>query len=341
MAKSYGRIPTRWEGTAEWRQMSLLAQWLFTKLSSAAKVAYCGVGDWWPGRIAKTASGVSRDDVERAANELETSGWLFIDTETQEYVLREYMLDQGVLDQVNLPLTAAREWTDVASERIRALVAGEFQGHRSLLKKSVVEKDAVVDLLKAPSEAWPGAVPETGQASEPSQDGQASGRTQDEQASAQDSARASAQASGRTEVAQRSAQAPAQASGRTQNKCISTLKNVGDFTAVAPTSAKTPARADVEALCTHLADRVEANGSKRPSITKRWRDDARLLLDNDHRSLDEAHALVDWCQSDSFWRSNILSMSKFREKFDQLRLQRDKQRPGRGQATDIEEWMHA
>jgi hypothetical protein len=77
-------------------------------------------------------------------------------------------------------------------------------------------------------------------------------------------------------------------------------------------------------LCDHLASRIEANGSKRPAVTKRWHVAARLLLERDGRTLEQALWLVDWCQEDHFWRSNVLSMPKFRDKFDQMRLQADR-----------------
>lgn len=80
------------------------------------------------------------------------------------------------------------------------------------------------------------------------------------------------------------------------------------------------ARDDVEQLCTRLRDRIIANGSKAPSITRAWKDEARRLLDRDGRELQKALNLVDWCQQDSFWRSNIQSMPTFRKKYDQLRL---------------------
>lgn len=80
-------------------------------------------------------------------------------------------------------------------------------------------------------------------------------------------------------------------------------------------------REDVEALCEHLASRIEGNGSKKPTVGKLWRDQARLLLDLDKRTPEEAHRLIDWCQDDAFWMANIQSMAKFRQKFDQLRLQ--------------------
>jgi hypothetical protein len=81
-----------------------------------------------------------------------------------------------------------------------------------------------------------------------------------------------------------------------------------------------PVREDVERLCVHLADSIESNGSKRPPINKGWRDSARLLMDRDGRTEEQIIAAIDWCQADEFWRTNILSMPKLREKYDQLRL---------------------
>jgi hypothetical protein len=80
-----------------------------------------------------------------------------------------------------------------------------------------------------------------------------------------------------------------------------------------------PPREDVEALCTHLRDRVRATGSK-ANITNAWRKQARLLLDADGRDLAEAHRLIDWYQTDEFWHDKILAMPKFREQYDKLRL---------------------
>lgn len=101
---------------------------------------------------------------------------------------------------------------------------------------------------------------------------------------------------------------------------------------VADAPAEAPSRADVDRICTHLADRIEANGSKRPTITKGWRDAARLMLDRDGRTEAEVAGAIDWCQRDEFWRSNILSMPKLREKYDQLRLQAQRQQaPRRGE----------
>jgi hypothetical protein len=79
-------------------------------------------------------------------------------------------------------------------------------------------------------------------------------------------------------------------------------------------------RNDVMGLCQLLQSLIEGNGSKRPEITDGWLTDARLLIDKDKREPEAAARLMRWCQNDSFWRSNILSMPKFRKRYDQLRL---------------------
>jgi hypothetical protein len=85
------------------------------------------------------------------------------------------------------------------------------------------------------------------------------------------------------------------------------------------TSAEPP-RDDVEQLCQRLHDRITTNGAK-ATITKKWRDEARRLLDIDGRELTKALNLIDWATSNTFWAPNILSMPKFREKYDQLQMQ--------------------
>jgi len=84
--------------------------------------------------------------------------------------------------------------------------------------------------------------------------------------------------------------------------------------------AEAPPRADVNALCQRLAELMIANECKPPTISQHWRDEARRMLDIDGRDFDKAMHLLDWSQQNKFWRKNILSMPKFREKYDQLRL---------------------
>ena len=66
-------------------------------------------------------------------------------------------------------------------------------------------------------------------------------------------------------------------------------------------------------------DRIVVNGD----VVNRGPDSAEalgLLLDRDGIPMTEALFVLDWCQQDSFWKSNILSMPKFREKFAALQI---------------------
>lgn len=93
-------------------------------------------------------------------------------------------------------------------------------------------------------------------------------------------------------------------------------------------------RRDVEQICDALADAVERNGSRRPTVTAKWRTEARLMLDRDDRPLAEVLAIIEWATHHRFWRSNILSVPTLREKYDRLRLQRqDRGGVGDGQAS--------
>lgn len=130
-------------------------------------------------------------------------------------------------------------------------------------------------------------------------------------------------------------------SPETETETETEKKSASDDAAPKPDLGRT----DVEQLCNRLADHVERNGAKRPTITAKWRDAARLLFDRDQRPVPEVVRVLDWSQADDFWRSNILSVPKFREKYDQLKLQMDRRAPGASRpdiaplASGDEEWM--
>lgn len=100
-------------------------------------------------------------------------------------------------------------------------------------------------------------------------------------------------------------------------------------------------RPDIDQLCTTLVQAMTSNGCKPPTVTKAWKDAARLLLDKDQRPLDEALAVLAWCQQDQFWQVNIHSLPKFRAKYDQLRLRWLQTKPARPlNTTDaIKRWL--
>jgi len=51
---------------------------------------------------------------------------------------------------------------------------------------------------------------------------------------------------------------------------------------------------------------------------KAWAEDVRLMRERDGRKRSEICELFQWAQKDRFWRANILSPAKLRDKWDQL-----------------------
>lgn len=70
-----------------------------------------------------------------------------------------------------------------------------------------------------------------------------------------------------------------------------------------------------------LFDKILENNPehKQPNLQK-WADDVRLMMERDNRTEEQIRYLIEWAQNDSFWKRNILSIAKLREKFDQLTL---------------------
>ncbi|MEY8192979.1 Replication protein O [Peribacillus simplex] len=72
-------------------------------------------------------------------------------------------------------------------------------------------------------------------------------------------------------------------------------------------------------LSLRLLKNIRKNNAefKEPNLQK-WSADFRFMLERDKRTKEQVAYLIDWCQQDSFWKSNILSPSKLRKQYDHL-----------------------
>lgn len=64
-------------------------------------------------------------------------------------------------------------------------------------------------------------------------------------------------------------------------------------------------------------------GHRRPNF-KRWAEDVRLMRERDGRTDSEIRDLFTWANRDPFWRKNVLSPAKLREKWERLAIERGK-----------------
>lgn len=97
---------------------------------------------------------------------------------------------------------------------------------------------------------------------------------------------------------------------------------------------------EAEAAARRLLDRIATNTptstlaglseSAKADRARKWGDAFRLLHERDGHSWEAINSMIDWCQQDGFWKSNILSGDKLREKWDQLAARRMTTTPGGG-----------
>jgi hypothetical protein len=73
-------------------------------------------------------------------------------------------------------------------------------------------------------------------------------------------------------------------------------------------------------LCHRLAGWIEKNGGRAIRVTDEWCNEMEKLHRIDGYGWDEIGSVIDWCQRDSFWKTNILSPAKLRKQFTQLRM---------------------
>jgi hypothetical protein len=82
---------------------------------------------------------------------------------------------------------------------------------------------------------------------------------------------------------------------------------------------------EAEKLAALLSGEIRRNAPDyriTPAKQRKWADVADRMLRLDHKSYDEIAGMIVWVQRDEFWRANVLSMQKLREKFDDLKIRR-------------------
>lgn len=91
---------------------------------------------------------------------------------------------------------------------------------------------------------------------------------------------------------------------------------------------------------------------KQPNMNT-WSDSIRLMMEQDNRTVEAIEYLIDWSQENPFWKSNILSTKKLREKATTLirQIKADKAKENKAVSTSsnsrrqgrtevVPEWFH-
>ena len=113
----------------DWCDLDDGAQFLYLQLLSHATMSYAGVVDWRPKRLAGLSSNGSAAEIVARALRLQERGFVLIDDDTEEILVRSFVKHDGLLKHPKLPVSLALAFTAIGSRRIRKVVAFELQKH--------------------------------------------------------------------------------------------------------------------------------------------------------------------------------------------------------------------
>ena len=77
--------------------------------------------------------------------------------------------------------------------------------------------------------------------------------------------------------------------------------------------------------------------AKKPNY-QLWADDIRKMVELDGRTPQQVQGMIDWSQSDDFWKTNILSAKKLREKYDQMKVTANANYKKKPKTENLPEW---
>jgi hypothetical protein len=293
MAREYARVKVSIWADSDFRLLSDAAQALYFRLLSSPTMSLCGVADWRPNRLAALTSDMTPERVREVADELAERSYIVVDEVTEEVLIRSFVRHDGLIKTPNIAAAMVKDYAGTASATLRGVIVHELV--RLHTDEPAMKGWATASKLLSEPEIDPSVMP---------------------------SGTPSPKASGMPSVNGSSISLPIPSGNGSHIPHPSSLipQPKDSSSAIADAIPDKEAREDVERICKHLADRIEENGSTRPTITDNWRKSARLLLDKDKRTEEQIRACIDWCQNDSFWMTNILSMPKLRLQYDQLRL---------------------
>lgn len=318
MARDRANIRVDMWADTDVRCLSLGAQHLYMLILTHSSLTYAGVADWRPGRLAALTSGRTGAEVERDARELQAGHFIYADENTEEVMVRSFLRHDGVIKHPRLKVSMANDYAGIASTPIREFIAWELQKlHREQPDLTLWADQRVQTILKAKARDLK---------AEPQ------GLRQEvchSDAIASPDALANPLAKDSHSVSMRTATATATSVLHTDDSSSDVDTSDGEDASETKTYPE-----HAHQICEALVQRITLNGGRPKNITGRWLDAADKLVRIDGYTPDQILKVVDWCQADPFWKTNILSTPKLREKFEQLKLKMfsQAQDPHRGQA---------
>lgn len=150
MAREYAKAYLSLWADEDWRKLTVDAHALYMDILTHPGMSNAGIVDWRPGRLRPIAIDWTPERHEDAAALLQERGFIVVDTDTEEVLVRSFIRNDGVMKMPNMAISMMKAYALVASAHLRGVIVHELlrlhRDHPELKGWDKVEK-----LLKNPS----------------------------------------------------------------------------------------------------------------------------------------------------------------------------------------------
>lgn len=130
MGREYSRIKLTIWNDPDFQALTYRAQWLYFVMLTHPTLNACGVIDWREPKLTHYASGITVRELRAAAYELGHGGFIAIDPDTEEAVIRSFVRHDGGMKSPNMVKAIVRAHGGIASRKIKAIVSAEVRRAR-------------------------------------------------------------------------------------------------------------------------------------------------------------------------------------------------------------------
>lgn len=117
---------SRWSDDDDWRDLTWSAQWMYDFLAQHPDRNEAGMVPFTIKRWARVARGLTVADLRRALAELDAAGFVVVDEDTEEVLVRSYIRVGKVYTHIRLFRNACIAIRSVESDRIRSALGQEL-----------------------------------------------------------------------------------------------------------------------------------------------------------------------------------------------------------------------
>lgn len=126
MARDHARIKVDIWSDPDFRALPANAQHAYLMYLSQPRLSYCGVMDYLPNRFTKLSAKATTRTVTAATKALESHGFVVVDDETGELLIRTFVRHDGLLSSPNMTKAMVKDYLAVLSEPLRHVIEDEL-----------------------------------------------------------------------------------------------------------------------------------------------------------------------------------------------------------------------